>query len=81
MPPSTSTRSSQGALQQKTPVPNASGGLVPMANVATVDEAVGPSVISLCNLHPAATISGRAAADISSGQTVDIPGKAAPRPN
>ncbi|SMO93894.1 efflux RND transporter permease subunit [Paracoccus laeviglucosivorans] len=53
-------------------VPNAAGNQVPLGSLITMSEAVGPSLISLYNLHPAVTISGRGAADIGSGEAMAI---------
>ncbi|RVP09911.1 efflux RND transporter permease subunit [Sinorhizobium meliloti] len=58
-------------------VPNASGSLVPVSSVLTVEEKVGPSLISLYNLHPATSIVGRPQSDISSGEAMGILEKAA----
>lgn len=53
-------------------VPNASGSLVPISSVLTVEEKVGPSLISLYNLHPATSIVGRPQSNISSGEAMGI---------
>ncbi|MCO5965057.1 efflux RND transporter permease subunit [Sinorhizobium meliloti] len=58
-------------------VPNASGSLVPVSSVLTVEEKLGPSLISLYNLHPATSIVGRPQSDISSGEAMGILEKAA----
>lgn len=53
-------------------VPNASGALVPIGGMVDVRETIGPSLISLYNLHPATSIVGRPQADISSGDAMRI---------
>ncbi|MGK6312647.1 efflux RND transporter permease subunit [Neorhizobium sp. DT-125] len=53
-------------------VPNASGSLVPVSSMLTVEEKVGPSLISLYNLHPATSIVGRPQPNISSGEAMGI---------
>ena len=71
-----SYRSLQEAVS-RLKVPNASGQPVPMSALATVEEKAGPSLISLYNLHPAATIVGRPQADMSSGDAMKIMDRAA----
>jgi hydrophobic/amphiphilic exporter-1 (mainly G- bacteria), HAE1 family len=58
-------------------VPNSSGALVPISSVVQVSETVGPSLISLYNMRPATTISGRPQSDISSGDAMRIMDEAA----
>ncbi|AYD04259.1 efflux RND transporter permease subunit [Neorhizobium sp. NCHU2750] len=58
-------------------VPNSSGALVPIASMVNVHDVIGPSLISLYNLHPAASIIGRPQAQMSSGQAMQIMEKAA----
>ncbi|TWF58964.1 efflux RND transporter permease subunit [Neorhizobium alkalisoli] len=58
-------------------VPNSSGALVPIASMVDVQETVGPSLISLYNLHPATSIVGRPQSAISSGEAMQIMDKAA----
>ena len=58
-------------------VPNANGDAVPLSSVLSVEQTLGPSLISLYNLHPAATIIGRPEASVSSGQSMEIMQKAA----
>ncbi len=48
------------------------GTMVPLTTVITVADALGPSLISLYNLYPTATIVGGAASGFSSGQALDI---------
>ncbi|SFA73330.1 hydrophobic/amphiphilic exporter-1, HAE1 family [Rhizobium sp. NFR07] len=58
-------------------VPNASGSLVPISSMVDVRETLGPSLISLYNLHPATSIAGRPQPDISSGDAMQFMEKAA----
>ncbi|MFC3690614.1 efflux RND transporter permease subunit [Chenggangzhangella methanolivorans] len=58
-------------------VPNASGDSVPLSALASVKETTGPSLISLYNLRPAATIVGRPQADVSSGEALTMLDRAA----
>ena len=60
-------------------VPNSSGMQVPISGIVDVRETVGPSLITLYNLHPAASIIGRPQAGISSGQAMEIMDNAAAR--
>jgi HAE1 family hydrophobic/amphiphilic exporter-1 len=48
-----------------------SGQMVPIGTLADIRAVVGPSVITLYNLFPAATINGAAAEGFSSGQALD----------
>ncbi len=48
------------------------GTMTPVGTVAEVDEVQGPSLISLYNLYPSATIVGNPAPGFSSGQALDI---------
>jgi HAE1 family hydrophobic/amphiphilic exporter-1 len=48
------------------------GTMVPLGTVVDVQEATGPSLISLYNLYPTAAINGGAAAGFSSGQALDV---------
>jgi HAE1 family hydrophobic/amphiphilic exporter-1 len=48
-----------------------SGQMVPLGTLADIRSAVGPSIISLYNLFPSATINGAAADGFSSGQALD----------
>ena len=48
-----------------------SGDMVPIGALADIQPALGPSVISLYNLVPSATINGAAAPGYSSGQALD----------
>ncbi len=57
-----------GALR----VRNASGALIPLSTMVTVDRTVGPPVISLYNLYPAATVMGQAQTGLSSGQVMRL---------
>jgi HAE1 family hydrophobic/amphiphilic exporter-1 len=53
-------------------VPNASGQLVPLGTLLDIEPVQGPSLISLYNLYPSATIVGAAAPGFSSGQALSI---------
>jgi HAE1 family hydrophobic/amphiphilic exporter-1 len=48
------------------------GTMTPLGAVIEVNDARGPSLISLYNLYPTATINGGAATGFSSGQAIDI---------
>lgn len=48
------------------------GTMVPLGTVVDVTSVQGPSLISLYNLYPTATIVGGAAAGFSSGQSLDV---------
>ncbi|AYG60659.1 efflux RND transporter permease subunit [Rhizobium jaguaris] len=48
------------------------GTMVPLATVTDVTSVQGPSLISLYNLYPTATIVGGAASGFSSGQALDV---------
>jgi HAE1 family hydrophobic/amphiphilic exporter-1 len=52
-------------------VRNQSGQMVPLGTVADIKATQGPSLISLYNLFPTATVNGSAAAGFSSGQGLD----------
>ncbi len=60
-------------------VPSASGKPVSLASLVEVKEMVGPSLITLYNLHPAASIVGRPQSNISSGEAMGILEEAAER--
>lgn len=51
-------------------VKNQSGQMVPLGTLTDIDLAVGPSIISLYNLYPAANINGMARPGFSSGQAI-----------
>jgi hydrophobic/amphiphilic exporter-1 (mainly G- bacteria), HAE1 family len=53
-------------------VRNQSGDMVPIGTVAKITPAVGPSLISLYNLYPSATIVGLPAQGYSSGQSLGL---------
>ncbi|CAL79444.1 putative multidrug efflux transporter (AcrB family); putative acriflavin resistance protein [Bradyrhizobium sp. ORS 278] len=53
-------------------VRNQSGDMIPLGTVATVKPAVGPSLISLYNLYPSATVVGLPAQGYSSGQSLKL---------
>jgi HAE1 family hydrophobic/amphiphilic exporter-1 len=48
------------------------GQMVPLGTLIDMKSAQGPSLISLYNLYPAATISGQQASGYSSGQVIDL---------
>ncbi|MCK0195725.1 multidrug efflux RND transporter permease subunit [Ancylobacter sp. 6x-1] len=66
--PFRSTRAEVLALKVKTP----QGAMVPIGTLAEIHEVVGPSLITLYNRYPAATIVGSPASGFSSGQALDI---------
>ncbi|CCE12168.1 multidrug efflux system protein [Bradyrhizobium sp. STM 3843] len=53
-------------------VRNQNGDMVPLGTVATIRPSVGPSLISLYNLYPSATIIGLPAQGYSSGQSLKL---------
>jgi HAE1 family hydrophobic/amphiphilic exporter-1 len=53
-------------------VRNAAGGTVPLSTLVTVTRQVGPPVIDLYNLYPAATVIGREQSNLSSGQAMSL---------
>jgi hydrophobic/amphiphilic exporter-1 (mainly G- bacteria), HAE1 family len=53
-------------------VRNSQGNMVPIGTVANITQSVGPSLISLYNLYPSATIIGLPAAGYSSGQSMSL---------
>ena len=53
-------------------VRNAQGDMVPIGTVADVRFTVGPSLVTLYNLRPAATINGASAMGTSSGQALTL---------
>jgi HAE1 family hydrophobic/amphiphilic exporter-1 len=57
-------------------VTNSSGSLVPISSMVDVRQTLGPSLISLYNLHPATSIVGRTQSDVSSGEPMQIMEKA-----
>jgi HAE1 family hydrophobic/amphiphilic exporter-1 len=63
-------------------VRNQNGDMIPLGTVATVKPSVGPSLISLYNLYPSATVVGLPAQGYSSGQSLklmeEIAGKTLP---
>ncbi|QDW41520.1 efflux RND transporter permease subunit [Bradyrhizobium sp. KBS0727] len=63
-------------------VRNSQGDMVPLGTVAKITPAVGPSLISLYNLYPSATVIGLPATGFSSGQSMklmeEIAGKTLP---
>jgi HAE1 family hydrophobic/amphiphilic exporter-1 len=67
---------------EKLMVRNQNGDMIPLGTVAKITPAVGPSLISLYNLYPSATIIGLPATGYSSGQSMtlmeEIAGKTLP---
>jgi HAE1 family hydrophobic/amphiphilic exporter-1 len=53
-------------------VRNSAGAMVPLGTLAEASPAVGPSIVSLYNLYPAATVIANTAAGFSSGQGLDL---------
>src|SRR5260370_37056549 len=53
-------------------VRNQQGDMVPLGTLATITPSVGPSLISLYNLYPSATIIGLPAQGYSSGQSMAL---------
>lgn len=51
---------------------NQQGAMIPLGTIATVTPAVGPSLISLYNLYPSATIIGLPSQGYSSGQSITL---------
>lgn len=51
---------------------NSQGAMIPLGTIATVTPAVGPSLISLYNLYPSATIIGLPSQGYSSGQSITL---------
>jgi HAE1 family hydrophobic/amphiphilic exporter-1 len=53
-------------------VRNSQGDMIPLGTVAKITPAVGPSLISLYNLYPSATVIGLPAIGYSSGQSMTL---------
>jgi HAE1 family hydrophobic/amphiphilic exporter-1 len=53
-------------------VRNSQGDMVPIGTVANITQSVGPSLISLYNLYPSATVIGLPATGYSSGQSMSL---------
>ena len=51
---------------------NSNGDMIPLGTVAKITPAVGPSLISLYNLYPSATVIGLPATGFSSGQAMKL---------
>lgn len=51
---------------------NSQGAMIPLGTIATITPAVGPSLISLYNLYPSATIIGLPSQGYSSGQSIAL---------
>lgn len=56
-------------------VKTSTGAMVPLGTLVEVKSVEGPSLVSLFNLYPAATISGMPARGFSSGQVMEIMGQ------
>ena len=54
------------------PVKTSSGAMVPLGTLATVKPVVGPALITLYNLYPAATVLGSQAPGFSSGDALTL---------
>lgn len=57
---------------KKLEVRNEKGEMVPMGTVLSVEEAVGPQIITRYNMYPSASISGQGAGFTSSGEAMQI---------
>ncbi len=57
---------------EKMMVRNSNGDMIPLGTVAKITPAVGPSLISLYNLYPSATIIGLPSTGYSSGQSMNL---------
>ena len=57
---------------EKLRVRSTDGNMVPLGSLVTISSAVGPSLITLYNLYPAATVIGAPAPGYSSGQALDL---------
>ncbi len=53
-------------------VRNQAGDMIPLGSIATITPSIGPSLISLYNLYPAATVIGLPAQGFSSGQSMAL---------
>ncbi len=53
-------------------VRNSQGAMIPLGTVAKITPAVGPSLVSLYNLYPSATVIGLPATGYSSGQSMTL---------
>jgi hydrophobic/amphiphilic exporter-1 (mainly G- bacteria), HAE1 family len=53
-------------------VRNSTGGMVPLGTLADITSVSGPSLVSLYNLYPAATVVANTARGFSSGQGLDL---------
>ncbi|MFL5285960.1 MAG: efflux RND transporter permease subunit [Rhodopila sp.] len=64
---------------EKLKVRSQDGNLVPLGSLVTIRPVVGPTLVSLYNLYPSATIVGSAAPGFSSGEAMDIMAQIADR--
>jgi HAE1 family hydrophobic/amphiphilic exporter-1 len=53
-------------------VRNANGDMIPLGTLVTITPTVGPSLISLYNLYPSATLTALPAQGVSTGQTMSL---------
>jgi len=53
-------------------VRSTSGAMVPLGSLVTIEPAVGPALVTLYNLYPAATVIGLPAQGFSSGQAISL---------
>jgi HAE1 family hydrophobic/amphiphilic exporter-1 len=71
MPRPTQFRLTTNDIENLT-VRNQQGAMIPLGTIATITPTVGPSLISLYNLYPAATVIGLPAQGYSSGQSMTL---------
>jgi HAE1 family hydrophobic/amphiphilic exporter-1 len=57
---------------KKLEVPNVKGEMIPIGTVLSLEETVGPQIISRYNMYPSASISGQGAGLTSSGQAMTL---------
>ena len=57
---------------EKLTVRTQDGKMVPLGSLVTVKQTVGPSLISLYNLYPTASIVGTSGVGFSSGESMDV---------
>jgi len=69
-------RMTPDAITQFT-VPNATGKMVPLGSLASIESTVGPAAVSLYNLYPSAAILGSSSPGNSSGQALQAMAKIA----
>jgi hydrophobic/amphiphilic exporter-1 (mainly G- bacteria), HAE1 family len=57
---------------EQLPVRNKQGSMIPLGTMVTITPTVGPSLISLYNLYPSATVLGLPATGFSSGEAIAL---------